>query len=564
MNKKLLITFAMISAAALAACSDKSHTSSWEDEEGSVSRESFRSSSSLSTRLDINYADTVNIGESSVLQFEYAKKSGDSAKAKLTCNKDNICIDKSSKNVSLFIGEYPAGTRFSISAATKHMAKDSIFVHNEFGEILKAMKPLSMDGGSTYTNYMLPGTEEQETNLFVTFDPGFFYLNLKADFDSISTLDLLVNVDSAYYNYIGDTTEMTVGLNDTIRGISIIGKSKEEVNIKFASATGYSITANAVGTWISEYKLFEEDNQIVYKKMATSSQKYGGIDSLGQQLLLPYDSTNWTINIKPLNIENYMSGPFATFEAIINSRALGKGEYLAYPDSLSRPGDIDTVIRDNNQAAKYYLRQEQYIWIANMKKGDSILISQNMKGYSANKDKVIEVLNKKGEVLATINEYNNKFKAKSDGPVYVHYLSACEIDNLQCGNLDGDNVEEKLYFITSISYYGSITSIGFYDAKDGVIDTKDYNPGDVITLKALPIRVLPSTASTNVKWFIPCEDVENIFTIQSRNCDDGLNEQEISSTKLKINEDTHGLSARLIAESIADPTKRDTLTISVN
>lgn len=590
MSMKRLLTLAAASATAFLGCSEESHTNSWQEEGNkSFAEESFKSSSSLSTRLDIDYNDTLLVNDTTNFLIEIASadtvKDEDGNKVvEFGCGEEKaLCIDSNSTTVSLFLGEFPAGTRISLGAVSENMEYDTLRIRGEFGNLLKARFATwdSVKHVNSFTNYLLPGDSLYQSNQFVIFEDGFYYVDLKANFDSTSKISVAVEVDTAYYNYIGDSTEIAIGLKDTVRGITVIGHSAKELNIKFASDMGYTITVDAKGEWIMDYGLSEGDKVIAREKMPDSLQgeKYAGKDSLGQQLLLPQDSTEWTLNLKPLNIENYLSGPYTTFEVITNSRKLGKGEYLANPDSIFRPGDMDTVIREQNSEARYYLRQEQYIWLADMKKGDSIDINHTMRGYSANK-RYIAIINKNGDSLGTINSYNTKFTAPKDGPVYLHYLSTCSADDNTCGNTDRDNVNDELFFYTRISYFNSLKSITFYNSTDeSILDTTSVKAGETVSLSKFKFRTLPSTASTGVRWIIPCVDMvpheedgrmtTPVFSIQNVDCKDGNGdaifdgEQEFFSTKLTVQDDAQGESARLIIESLADPLKRDTLTILV-
>ena len=575
MNTKKLLILALTAAALFTACSEEKHTNSWEDEnsDASFAEDSFKSSSSLTTRLDIEYNDTLKIADSAKIHLEIARL--DTIKKKkekiiqLACSEGVLCLDTNATKVSLFLGEFPAGTRISVEAATSEMKKDTIRIRSEFGEILKTALPVydSSKKEEVFSNFMLPGKSDMLKNMFVTFKEGFYYLDLNAKFKQISHLQLYVTVDTAYYDYIGDTNEVTIGLKDTLRGISIIGNSPKEINIKFASPTGYSIDFVAKGNWINSFSLFEE------KELLSE-------DSLIDVLLLPEDSTGWTLKVKPLNIENYLSGPFATFEAVTNSRELGKGEYLAFPDSISKIGDIFDVVREPNSQAKYYLRQEQFIWLAAMKKGDSIDAFQEMTGYFGGvNNKSYTLVDKKGKTLGSITPMNNRFKATKDGAVYLHYLSTCPY-------LSNDNADESLKFSTRISYYGSLNSFFFSDKDNDNkrIDTTYIVLGDTVILSKFTFRTAMSRSMTtgagsSVKWYVPCEDIvahedDNgfmsvpVFNVQNVDCkengeDSIKGEQEISSSKLIPLEESEGGTFRLIAESYADPLKRDTLAIIV-
>ena len=92
-------------------------------------------------------------------------------------------------------------------------------------------------------------------------------------------------------------------------------------------------------------------------------------------------------------------------------------------------------------------------------------------------------------------------------------------------------------------------------------------------------RTMTTGAGSSVKWYVPCEDIvahedDNgfmtvpVFNVQNVDCKDGgedtiEGEQEISSSKLIPLEESEGGTFRLIAESYADPLKRDTLAIIV-
>lgn len=572
-NNKLFI-LALSAAAALIGCSDNKHTNSWEDENdgASFADDSFKSSSSLTTRLDIDYNDTLQIGDSLNIHLEKAKldtvKEKDTTYVQLACSDDVLCLDSNASKVSMFLGEFPAGSLISVEISTGDMKKDTLRIRSEFGEILKTTRPVydSTKKTEVFSNYMIPGHSEAEKNQFVVFKDGFYYLDLYADFNRTSHLRLLVNVDSAYYDYIGDTNEVVIGLKDTLRGITLIGTSPKEINVKFSSKTGYSINFSAKGKWINSFDLFEE------KELVAS-------DSVIDALLLPEDSTGWTLKIKPLNIENYLSGPFATFTATTNSRELGKGEYLADPDSIEKIGDALEVVRERNTQAKYYLRQEQFVWLADMKKGDSIDVQQEMIGYFGGvNNKSYTVIDKDGKELGSVTPLSPRFKATKDGAVYLHYLSTCPY-------LSNDNADETLKFSTRVSYYGALSSFFFCDKDNKELDTTYIVPGDTVYLNKFKFRSamsrsMTSGAGSSVKWFVPCIDIVEhedeegftavpVFNVQNVSCkDNGGNlitkgEQEISSSRLIPQEDAEGGTFRLIAESLADPLKRDTLTIIV-
>ena len=127
--KKLLSTF-FIPAALLVACSEPTHTntSSITDGNESYAEDSFSSSSSLTTRLDINYSDTLVAGDTTNFYMEYAtwdtitverdtsdEDSKDSTYIEKVCHEDILCLDSANTTVSLFLGNYPKAQMAEVS-----------------------------------------------------------------------------------------------------------------------------------------------------------------------------------------------------------------------------------------------------------------------------------------------------------------------------------------------------------------------------------------------------------------------------------------------------------------
>jgi hypothetical protein len=88
--------------------------------------------------------------------------------------------------------------------------------------------------------------------------------------------------------------------------------------------------------------------------------------------------------------------------------------------------------------------------------------------------------------------------------------------------------------------------------------------GDTVKLADFAFQTVPYKTSYNVKWYVPCEDLTTLGTAsyisQLENC---KSEQEISSFYLIAQNDAADKDARLIAQSMADPLMRDTLTVNV-
>ena len=570
MNK--LLSIFLLPAALLVACSETTHTnsSSVTDDNGSYAEDSFKSSSSISERLDINYRDTLTAGDTMNFYMELAtwdtvkvkkdssdKNSKDSTYLEKVCHEDIVCIDSTSTTVSLFLGDLPKGTRVSVLASTSGMEKDTIRIRGEKGvnaqTLMPIQDPLKKDStkDDVYGNYMLPGSgADMLSNKFVLFDEDFYYLDIKAKFDTSAHLRVKVDIDTSYYNYTGDSAHIDIDLRDTVRGILVIGQSPKKIEVAFKVETGFSVNLSVQGYSINKYELVDKDKN-VYSPAA---------DTL-DTLLVTNDSSEWTLSLYPSNVVSFLDGPFATFEAATRFRRLNQGEYLANPDSIVYPGDTLTIVRPANDSTKYYLRQDHYVWLADLKKGDSLVVYHDMEGYC----KYMEckgtpkasywLIDAKGDSIGTINSLEHSFKAKKDGPVYLRYLQ------LNSKALTDSNLTLR----TFIQRPGSLDSLKFYnEAKDETYTSKRVKAGDTVKLSEFAFQTVPYKTSSNVKWYVPCEDLTTLgnaaYISQISNC---KGEQEISSFYLIAQSDATDKDARLIAQSMADPLMRDTLTINV-
>lgn len=559
---------ALVPLALLFACSESTHTnsSSITDDNGSYAEDSFNSSSSISERLDIEYLDTIAAGDTLNFYMEMAdwdtvkvkrdttkEDSKDSSYVKKVCHDDVVCVDSANSTVSLFLGNFPKGTRVSVLAATSGMEGDTIRIRSEKGEKAKTLHPVWNESkkDSLYSDYMLPGSgADMLQNQFVLFSDDFYYLDLKAKFDTTAHLRVKVDVDTAYYNYTGDSSHVDIDLRDTVRGILVIGSAPKNIEIAFNVETGFSVNLSVQGEGINKYELTDKDGK-------TYSPAADSLDTL----LVTNDSSQWTLKLTPSNVVSFLSGPFATFEAATRFRRLNQGEYLAKPDSIVYPGDTLTIVRPANDSTKYYLRQDHYVWLADLKKGDSLIVYHEMEGYckygecKGTPRAYYALLNADGDSVGTINSLEHSFKAKSDGPVYLRYLQ------LNSKALTDSNLTLR----TFIQRPGSLDSLKFYnEEKENTYTSMRVKAGDTVKLADFAFQTVPYKTSYNVKWYVPCEDLKTLGTAsyisQLENC---KSEQEISSFYLIAQNDAADKDARLIAQSMADPLMRDTLTVNV-
>ena len=565
-KKFLSLSAALFMTVAFTACGDDT-SSSASDEESSSSVPSFRSSSSLSTRADIDYKDTIKLGDTLRIYLELFK--GDSSKM----DESEIYLDSSATTLPMYLGELPKGSRIKVLASTSNIESDQIRIKSEYGDYLQAIKAAPKTAArkdSVFRNSLIPsfGADSSATfrdsNTFVTFSDNHYYLEIEGEFNDKSSLKLKVLVDSAYYKYTGEDEKISMKMSDTLRGILMIDNAPKEVSIAFSASEGYSVNLTTVGENIILYKLTDGDKELGSSKT--------NLDTM----LVPNDSVNWSIKIKPESFSSIWTGPYAFFEAITKARELEQGEYFSNPDSILYPGEAyeRTRPKDDIGTYKYNLRQEQFVWIGDYKKGDSVIVKHWIQNYNDEnfQNVSLEILDKKKNKQASISSvYGGSFKVSGDmpeGPYYLHYLRL-NSDPLDQG-LKHDSLRYVLQLYTMVQQPGLLSEMKFYDSeKDAALKEKVLAVGDTMRFEDFEFSMNASAKTSwkiigsDIAWFVPCKTLDylnNSSNYKSASCED---EQEISSDYLIALEGGIGEKAELIAQSVADPAMRDTLTITI-
>lgn len=564
--KKLLsLSAALFMTVALTACGDDS-SSSASDEESSSSVPSFKSSSSLSTRADIDYKDTVNLGDTLRIYLELFK--GDSSKM----DESEIYLDSMATTLPMYLGEFPKGSRIKVFASTSNIESEQIRIKSEYGDYLQAIKAAPKTAArkdSVYRNSLIPsfGADSSATfrdsNTFVTFNDSHYFLEVEGEFSDESSMKLKVLVDTSYYKYTGEDEKISMKMSDTLRGILLIDNAPKEVSIAFSASEGYSVNLTTVGENIILYKLTDGDKELGSSKT--------NLDTM----LVPNDSVNWSIKIKPESFSSIWTGPYAFFETITKARELEQGEYFSNPDSIMYPGEAyeRTRPKDDIGTYKYNLRQEQFVWIGDYKKGDSVIVKHWIQNYNDEnfQNVSIEILDKKKKSQATISSaYGGSFTVNGDmpeGPYYLHYLRL-NSDPLDQGIPDSLRYVLQLY--TMVQQPGLLKEMKFYDSeKDATLKEKVLAVGDTMRFENFDFTMTAHSKTSwkvigsDIAWFVPCKTLDylnNSSNYKSETCDE---EQEISSNYLIALEGGIGEKAELIAQSVADPSMRDTLTITI-
>lgn len=567
--------------ATLTACGDDSSSSAEDEPYSSVA--SFKSSSSLSNRADIDYKDTVSLGDTMRVYVELFD--GDSSKMDSTV----VYIDSAARQIPMYLGHLPKGSRIKVYASTSEIKEDSIRIKSEQGQYMSALigvpkealsKGTKPCGGSTaanvdtiFSNYFSPsyGCDKDSTfrdsNQFVVFNENHYYLEIAGEFNNKSSLRLKVLVDSSYYRYTGTEGSLSLSMNDTLRGIiDIDNNNSENIDIAFSAKEGYSVALSARGNNISQYRFTDGSKDSLSSDTAIST------------ILISSDSIKWTLSVSPEKFSNFMTGPYATFEAATKSRALEQGEYFSLPDSITYLGETHKRNRpkdDHNNIYRYNLRQEQYIWIGDYVKGDSLIVYHEIDNYNDDSQSpaTCEIIDKDSKVVGSISCTQGgslKITDKmSEGPYYLHYirLNSYPLDQV------ADSLRYVLQLYTTVQQPGLLKSMQFYDLEKSESFKKKAVPvGDTIRFSNFHFKMEPvndskkSLIGSDIVWFVPCQSLAYLNNNSVYSCLESemeTGEQEISSNFLVVQEAEAGTTAKLIAQSVADPAKRDTLTISI-
>lgn len=517
----------------LIGCGSDSSSSATEDSSSSLSPEEY-SSSSYSNRLDAEYADTLS---SDTLKF--SEKNPVRASYKF------------------FLGEYPKGTLIRIfSQKSSGGQADSFFVKEEKGEILIPEYTLVDANGNVNYNtqnlYARFGDSAFSSATFITTaESGFYYAdipNVSLSADSSFSLKIAAEIKKAYFGYIGDSSTISIEPGDTLHGVFFIGNGIEQAKAEFSASTGKSININVSGKSLTRIHLYKDSSEIAAG------------NSIDEQIL-PEKSADYTLGIFPQKFPDYTTGPYAYFDIKSSSRDLEQGEYFANPDSIQKIGDTLTVVRERNDAAKYYLRQEQYVWLADLEKDEETDIFHSIEGYQsgAGYPATYAVLNADGDSIATVSSTKTRFVAPKKGAYYLHYTRL---------NSPPTSESQVLTLKTVIQRRNYISRFQLFDEeRETELNSKTVSLGDTLSLLNFGIRAEPADVSNLTYWYLPCEDLPFIRSAAytKDNCLRYGSEQLWGATNIAIsdNAENAGEIIRLIAESKADPTARDTLLIYI-
>lgn len=552
----------------MTGCGDDS-SSADESSDSSSSILSFSSSSSLSTRADIIYKDSIALGDTIKLNIELFD--GDSSKMDET----ELYVEDSVATFPLYLGELPKGSRIKVYASTGETLNDTIRIKGEKGNYLKTLSAAPKDKDridSVFEDYFIPSFGSKSDAIFkdsmqyVAFKDDFYFIEVSGKFTSASTMTLKVLVDSAYFNYTGETDSLSLKGSDTLHGIMTIGDTIEELNIHFASSEGFSINLSTKVT------------NIIQCELTSDTTLLGSYTKAIDTMLVPKDSVQWKLKVVPETFSNYKTGNFAFVDVFTKSRELEKGEYFSNPDSISMPGEVLKRSRPkdypDSAIYKYNLRQEQFVWMGDYKKGDSLVISHWIENYNDEdfaSPVTYEILDKDQKKRGTISStYGGEFKVTDDmpeGPYYLHYMRLNSYPLAQVS----DSLRYVLQLYTLVKQPGLVDSMKYYNAElDAYGKTKELSPKDTIRLDNYTFFMTTKSDKSwkvtgeNVSWYVPCKSLNYINNnYKVSDCEASKTAEQFISSDILLVQDSVHVTAQLIAVSEADPTKRDTLEFKI-
>jgi len=507
----------------LAGCSDNGGG----DEDSSSSAQET-SSSSFSGREDIAYGDTIRLD--TLYTHGLPAQEGE--------------------RWFLYLGYFPKGTQLTVWAATQNVEGPQLRIRAEGSR--KYLVPLDPLATGFHSDYMEPATDTSTLagNDFFTLDSGYYVLELDGIIQDEKTpyLRTHIIVQRSRYAFTGGTDTLELKAGDTLRGFFPLAQGGE-ATLQFRSPTGYNLNISAQGSRLDTLWLTDS---------ASGAVLASGKNALKRQLL-PRQQSSWSVDIRPI-AATYMDGPYAFFSVILNSLQLLKGEYFAMPDSIVRPGDTLVNIRPRNDAALYEVRHDHYVWLGDCVVGDSLVIHHGNFGFTSIGNPALNILNAQGDSIATLSAARDfGFRAQVAGPYYLHYYRT---------NGYANDSSLKLTLTTVVQRPSSLQAWTLLKEDGSALSSYTLPKGDTLHFDLdLDWAPTPVNGSLSAKWYLPCSELDN-YSITNWPVRDGRSTSACTGETTQILGgwlvgNKAGTTVHLISQSVADPTRSDTLLIIV-
>lgn len=536
MNARHFHTLPLILALSmLGACSFFSDKDSDKEESKSSSSSAEVSSSSSSGnpgRLEVDYADTLKLDDSVSYQVV-----------------DSL-VEESPWN--FYLGEFPRGTIIHLGIQNDNLDKGAKFrVVSEKGTIQLPTNALP-DGN--YADYAEASDTSYLTNHFVVMDTGYYYLEVeasrKSDTSSRPDFSAFLTVDSAYYQFVGLEDSLELPANTPYQGCFRINTIEDSVKFMFAGTAGQNLSIITSGQSLAGVSLREVGGALLDSAVADL-----------REYMLPQDSTEWSLKIRS-TLPSYFAGNYAFFTLNLTSIQLGRGEYLAMPDTMPRPGDTLGIDREGSESSGWDVRHDHYVYLGSLTAGDTIILWHGTDGIER-VSKLLRILDSKGVPVDTLSihlttnwvkQQGNIFVPAKTGTYFLHYMG-----------LGGDDTYWKdehytLHLRAMVQKPHSLQTFQYDPPNYGF--TVSFKTGDTLSLDDLLdfVSITPSTASRNYLPLVSRTERSVLRDSVDLKFGGSASGDEVRSRWLVAGE---AGTAHLLIQSTADPSKVDTCTIKV-
>lgn len=517
---------------ALGACSFFSDKDSDKEEKKSSSNSSSETSSSSSEesdRLEIEYSDTIALGDT--LSYKVL---------------DSL-VDSIPWN--FYLGEFPRGSVLHLGFKNLRLEEGTIVrVVSEKGVVQLPTNALP-DG--SYQDYASIGDSTFVVNHFVTMDTGYYYLEVEATPSATSSsakadFQAHFTVDSAYFQFVGLEDSVELPANEEFQGCFRIDEIEDSARFYFGANTGKNISLITSGQSLDGISLREVEGALL-----------DSAESSIRVQMLPQDSTRWSLLVRS-KIPSYYAGNYAFLTLNLGSIQLGKGEYFAAPDTMPTAGDTLTIHRKGSENSGWDVRHDHYIYLGSLNAGDTAILWYGSDGIERI-SKMLRVLDSKGAPVDTlplihstnwVKQQGNRFVSAKAGAYYLHFSGIGSDDTYW------KDEDYTLHQRTMIQKLHSLTTFNYNPP------TIEFDLGDTIKLDELLEfgSITPTKASKN---FLPLvsRTERNVLRDSIDIAFSGsASGDEVRSSWLLANE---AGTAHLLLQSTADPAQIDTCVIQV-
>lgn len=449
-----------------------------------------------------------------------------------------------------FIGRLPMGSQVRLSVRPTGFEPGAQFrIKTELGQL---QLPILPSDSGTYKQYHSSLSSSWKSNSFAMADTGYSYLEVVGTRDTTADSTLpdfqaFIQIDTAYFAFTGVQDSLEIPANGELRGFFRLDGGEDSTHLYFSAGTGTNLTLTSDGEFLDQVWLGVQGGTAI--DSATSRLRYQ---------LLPSSQTTWRVRVRSV-VPSWTSGNYALFTLRLSSIALGQGEYLERPDTLTGIGDTMLVSRTGTENSGWDVRHDHYILLGTYQAGDSLRIWYGSQGM-ANVQKHLRILNAQGEEVQTLNQIHTlNWKSMQPNLVAiaesgVHYLHYTGMGNTNTYWMDPN---WTLRFQVMVQKPGSLTSWSITP------DSIQISVGDTLNLDTLVISHAPEAMSGHALFSLLRSErgfLQDSLDIAAESSGFTLTGNSLGSGWLKAKAPG---TANLILQSVADPRLLDTCVVSI-